>query len=168
MIAMVAVDQAWGIGYQGELLVALPEDQKDTFKRFTYGHTIVYGRKTLCTFPGEKLLPGRTNIILSRDPNFTKEGATVLHSFEDVLAYDAEHLGEEIYLIGGAEVYAGLLPYCREAIVTRIHHTFSADAFFPNLDLDPSWIEDSRSDVVHSVRGYDFSVCRYLHLENPK
>jgi dihydrofolate reductase len=166
MIAIVAVDQSWGIGFEGELLVTLPEDQKDTFKRFTLGHTIIYGRKTLCTFPGERLLPGRTNIILSRNPHFAKEGAIVLHSHDEVLTYAAERPDEEIYLIGGAEVYAGLLPYCREAIVTRIHHAFSADAFFPNLDLDPSWIEVSCSDVVHSVKGYDFTVCRYLHLEN--
>ena len=64
MKAIVAVDRNWGIGNKGELLVSLPEDQKETFKRFTYGNTIIYGRKTLMTFPGEKLLPGRKNIIL--------------------------------------------------------------------------------------------------------
>lgn len=164
MKAVVAVDENWGIGFEGELLASLPEDQKDTFKRLTYGNTIIYGRKTLCTFPGERLLPGRINIILSRDLQYTKEGAIVLHSNDDVLHYASEHPDEEIYLIGGAEVFSNLLSNCSAAIVTRIHHTFRADAFFPNLDQDPAWVEVNRSQITHSVKGFDFAVYEYQNL----
>lgn len=164
MKAIVAVDNNWAIGYKGELLVSLPEDQKDTFRRLTLGNTIIYGRKTLETFPGQKLLPGRTNIIISRNSSFKKEGAIVLHSKEEILAYDHEHEKEEIYLIGGAEIFHTLLQNCSEAVVSRIDHSFPADAFIANLDIEPSWKEVSRSDVIHSIKGYDFTVHHYRNL----
>lgn len=164
MKAIVAVDNNWAIGYRGDLLVSLPEDQKDTFRRLTLGNTIVFGRKTLETFPGQKLLPGRKNIILSRNPDFKKEGAVVLRSVEDVLNYSREHGDEDIYIAGGAEVYRSLLPFCSEAIVTRISHSFPADAYFPDLDTDPAWEKAEQSDVIHSVKGFDFVVCRYRNL----
>ena len=66
MIAISAVDKNWAIGNQGKLLISLPEDQKGVFKKYTAGHTVVYGRKTLETFPGQRLLPNRVNIIMSR------------------------------------------------------------------------------------------------------
>jgi len=161
MKAIVAVDNHWGIGYQGDLLVSLPEDQKDTFKRLTLGKTVIYGRKTLYTFPGQRLLPDRTNIILSRNPFFIREGAIILHSVEDLIAYCRDHEEQELFLIGGAEIFRCLLSYCAEAIVSRIDYSFSADVFFPNLDEDPDWIEASCSDVIHSVKGFDFTVHTY-------
>lgn len=165
MKAIVAVDSNWAIGYHGDLLVSLPEDQKDTFRRLTLGNTIIYGRKTLCTFPGQKLLPGRTNIIMSRNPDFEKEGAVVLHSDEEAIKYCRDHESEEIYLIGGEQVYNSLLPYCSGAIVSRIAHAFPADAFFPNLDVIPGWKEVCRSDIIHSVKGYDFAVHQYTNTD---
>ena len=164
MKAIVAVDNNWAIGYKGELLVSLPEDQKDTFRSLTLGNTIIYGRKTLETFPGQKLLPGRKNIILSRNPSFSKEGALVLHSKEEVMEYNREHELEEIYLIGGEQIYHTMLQLCSEAIVSRIHHSFMSDAFIANLDDEPGWKEMSRSDVIHSVKGYDFTVHHYRNL----
>jgi len=164
MKAIAAVDNNWGIGYKGGLLVSLPEDQRDTFKKFTLGNTIVYGRKTLETFPGQRLLPGRTNIILSRNPDYRKEGAIVLHSVDDVLAYSREHREDEIFVIGGEEVYRSLLPFCAAAIISRIAFSFEADAFFPNLETDPDWKETDCSEVIHSIKGYDFTVHQYLNL----
>jgi len=161
MKIIAAVDNNWAIGNKGDLLVSLPEDQKDTFRRLTLGNAIVYGRKTLCTFPGQKLLPGRTNIIMSRNPSFDKEGAIVLHSMDDVLAYSREHQEIETYIIGGEEVYRSLYSYCTEAIVSRISHSFEADAFFPDLDKDPNWKEESHSNTIHSIKGYDFVVYHY-------
>ena len=164
MKAIVAVDNNWAIGYKGELLVSLPEDQKDTFRRLTLGNTIIYGRKTLETFPGQKPLPGRINIILSRNPFFHKEGALVLHTKDEVLAYNREHEKEEIYLIGGEEIFHTLLQNCTEAIVSRINHSFMSDAFILNLDDEPGWKEMSRSEVIHSIKGYDFTVHHYRNL----
>lgn len=164
MKVIAAVDKNWAIGYKGELLVSLPEDQKDTFRMLTLGNTIIYGRKTLDTFPGQKLLPGRTNIIMSRSHSFKKEGALILHSKEEVLAYNREHENEEIYIIGGAEIYRTFLQYCSEAIISRIDHSFKADVYLDNLDNELSWKEVSRSDVIHSIKGYDFTVHHYRNL----
>lgn len=164
MKAIVAVDNNWAIGYKGELLISLPEDQKDTFRRLTLGNTIIYGRKTLKTFPGQNLLPGRKNIILSRNSSFSKEGALILHSKEEVMTYNREHEMDEIFLVGGTQIYHTMLQLCSVAIVSRIHHLFMADAFIANLDDEPGWKEMSRSDVIHSVKGYDFTVHQYRNL----
>jgi len=103
MIAIAAVDKNWAIGNKGHLLISLPEDQKGVFKKYTSGHTVVYGRKTLETFPGQRLLPNRVNVIMSRNFDYEKEGALVLHSaseLEDYLKLTAESgnvLGHELY-----------------------------------------------------------------------
>ena len=164
MKAIVAVDKNWAIGFKGELLVSLPEDQKDIFKTLTMGNTVLYGRKTLDTFPGKRLLPGRTNVIVSRNRSFIKEGAIILHSKDEIIAYDMKHSTDLIYLIGGAEVYRTMLQHCSEAIVTSIDHAFMSDAFFQNLDAELAWKEISRSEVVHSAAWYNFSVHHYRNL----
>jgi dihydrofolate reductase len=166
MIAIAAVDQNWGIGNKGRLLVSLPEDQKDVFKRYTYGNTVLFGRKTLETFPGRRPLPGRRNIVLSRNAELEIDGILVLHSLSEVKEYMRRHMEEVIYVIGGAEVYKLLLPFCDEAIVTRIEAEFEADSFFENLDVSENWVEIDRTDPVKSVRGYSFSVTRYRNI-NP-
>ena len=84
MIAISAVDKNWAIGNQGQLLISLPEDQKGVFKKYTAGHTVVYGRKTIETFPGQRLLPNRVNVIMSRSFDYEKEGAMVLHSVDEL------------------------------------------------------------------------------------
>ena len=84
MIAISAVDKNWAIGNHGQLLISLPEDQKGVFKKYTAGHTVVYGRKTLETFPGQRLLPNRVNVIMSRSFDYEKEGAMVLHSVDEL------------------------------------------------------------------------------------
>ena len=161
MKAIAAVDKNWAIGCKGNLLISLPEDQKGTFRKYTLDSTVVYGRKTLETFPGQRLLPGRKNIILSRNQSFAKEGAVILHSDEELRSYIKDHDAEEIYIIGGEEVYRKFLPFCSEAIISKIDFAFESDAFFPNLDIRPEWTLLTESEVIHSGKGYDFSVCRY-------
>ena len=170
MIAIVAVDQNWGIGMNGELLARIPEDQRDVFRKETLGFPVVYGRKTLLTFPEEKLLPKRLNVILSRNPDFVKEGAVVLHSETELRVFlecgtsadgDCASSSEKVFLIGGDEVYRSFLHLCDWAIVTKIHHSFAADAWFPNLDGLEEWELTEESDVVESVTGYSFSICHY-------
>lgn len=161
MKAIAAVDRNWAIGYKGNLLVSLPEDQKGTFRKYTLDTTVVYGRKTLETFPGQRLLPGRKNIILSRNPGFEKEGALILHSDQELVSYAGEHEEEEIFIIGGEEVYRKFLPFCSEAIISKIDFAFESDAFFPNLDILAGWTLLAESEIIHSEKGYDFRVCRY-------
>ena len=166
MIAIAAVDENWGIGYKGELLISIPEDQKGVFRKYTLGNTVVYGRKTLMTFPGERLLPKRTNIILTRNPLFEKEGAVVLHSECELEKYRDDHPEEDIFLIGGESVYRDMIKLCDKAIITYIHRTFTADAFFPNLDEDPKWVMETEEEPVNSEAGVTFSVRHYRRIKD--
>ena len=84
MNAIVAVDNHWAIGNKGSLLVRIPMDQK-YFRQMTIGKVVVLGRKTLATFPNGLPLPGRTNIIMSRNQNLKVKGATVVHSLEELM-----------------------------------------------------------------------------------
>ena len=162
--AIVAVDENWGIGYKGELLISLPEDQKQNFKVKTLGHPVIYGRKTLETFPKKMLLPGRENIILTRNPEYKVEGATMMHSVEEVVDYASSNPSETFFIIGGAQIYEQFLPYCDSCIVTRIKKSFDADAFFPDLDKINGWKLFSRDAIVHSVKGVSFEIWTYRRV----
>ncbi|MCR5274436.1 MAG: dihydrofolate reductase [Clostridiales bacterium] len=164
MCAIVAVDENWAIGNKGELLISLPEDQKQNFKVKTLGHPVIYGRKTLDTFPGGRLLPGRENIILTRNPDLLVEGATVMHSVEEVLKYTEKNTDECFFIIGGEQIYRQFLPYCDKCIVSKIHKSFEADAFFPDLDSLKGWKLLSREAYVHSVKGVTFAIWTYIKI----
>ena len=160
MIAIAAVDKNWGIGNKGQLLISLPEDQKGVFRKYTAGHTVVFGRKTLETFPGQRLLPNRVNVILSRNFDFQKEGAVILHSVDELQDF-LELSADEVYLIGGASMYNSLIGLCDKAIITSIRAEFEADCYFPNLDEDPDWELESEEDPVMSEKGVEFTVRHY-------
>jgi dihydrofolate reductase len=145
MQAIVAVDENWAIGSKGSLLVRIPADQK-MFRQETTGKVVILGRKTLDTFPAGQPLKNRTNIILSRDRSLTVEGATVVHSVEELLEAIKEYDGDSVYSIGGESVYKLLLPYCDTVHVTKIDHAYEADAYFPNLDADDAWEVTEESD----------------------
>ena len=160
MIAIAAVDRNWAIGNKGQLLISLPEDQKGVFKKYTAGHTVVFGRKTLETFPGQRLLPNRVNVIMSRSFDYQKEGAVILHSvdeLEDLLALSAD----EVFLIGGATMYNSLIGLCDKAIITSIRAEYEADCYFPNLDEDPAWELTEEEPPVMSEKGVEFTVRHY-------
>ena len=160
MIAIAAVDRNWAIGTKGQLLISLPEDQKGVFKKYTAGHTVVFGRKTLETFPGQRLLPNRVNVIMSRSFDYQKEGAVILHSvdeLEDFLALSAD----EVFLIGGATMYNSLIGLCDKAIITSIRAEYEADCYFPNLDEDPAWELTEEEPPVMSEKGVEFTVRHY-------
>ena len=134
MNVIVAVDQNWAIGKDGDQLVYLSEDLK-RFKSLTTGHPVILGRKTLATFPGGRPLKGRRNLILSRNTDFAPEGAEVFSDVETLRAAAPE----DAFVIGGASVYRQLLPWCDTAYVTKIDRAFPADCHFPDLDQDPAW-----------------------------
>ncbi len=163
MKAIVNVDQNWGIGKQGNLLVHIPADMK-MFRSETSGKIVVYGRKTLETFPGGKPLNNRVNIILSRNPEYTVEGAYVVHDPEELMSFLntelSDYSSDDVCIIGGDSIYRLLVPYCDTAIVTRTEASFDADAWFPNLDEDPSW---ERTDIgeLQDYEGLRFHFDRY-------
>ncbi len=165
MTAIAAVDENWAIGNKGELLISIPEDQKGVFRKYTSGNTVVFGRKTLLTFPGERLLPKRVNIILTRNPSFEKEGAVILHDREELREYEKMHPDEKIFLIGGESVYKSMLDLCDEAIITYIHKTFEADAYFPDLDQLKDWELVEEEPEVLSEVGVSFNVRHYRRID---
>ena len=133
MDLIVAVDNNWAIGNEGDLLISIPEDHK-FFRNTTMGNVVVLGRKTLSTFPNGLPLKGRDNIILSRNKNYKVDGAVVVNSKEELLEKLKEYKDKEIYVIGGGSIYEMLLPYCRYAHVTKINYNYASDTYFPNLD----------------------------------
>lgn len=163
MNLIVAVDNNWAIGYQGELLVSIPNDHK-MFRELTTGHVVVLGRKTLATFPQGLPLKNRTNIILSTNPDYQVKDAEVAHSIEEFLEFAKQYDTEDIYIIGGDSIYKQLLPYCDVAHVTKIDHEYQADAYFPNLDEDPEWKITADSDEMTY-----FDICyHFLKYERVK
>ena len=159
MNLIVNVDKNWAIGYGGKLLVSIPEDMK-FFRSETTGKVVVLGRKTLATFPGGQPLKNRTNIILTRNPEFTAKGAVVCHSVEETLEELKKYPSEDVYIIGGDTIYRQFLPYCDTAHVTRMEHAYDADAWFPNLDEDPEWGLTGQSEEK-TYFDLEFTFCRY-------
>ena len=156
MIAAVGEDRS--LGKDNKLLWHLPDDFK-RFKQITTGHKIIMGRKTFESFP--KPLPNRFHIIITRNPEYTTDypECTVVHSLEEALQLVQEK--EKAFIIGGGEIYAQALPYSDRIELTRVHASFEADAFFPEIDPE-MWelVED-----IHHERderhAYPFSYLTY-------
>ncbi|HHT17100.1 MAG TPA: dihydrofolate reductase [Papillibacter sp.] len=160
MNVIVAVDNNWGIGKDGTQNIIIPEDRK-YFREKTLGSTIIVGRRTVLDFPGQKPLPGRRNIILSRNPSFSIEGATVASSIDEVFRETAHD--ENVFVVGGAMVFHLLLNYCDTAYITKFYTTAESDVYFPNLDAMPNWVLRESSDVFES-QGITFAYHRYENV----
>lgn len=145
MNLIVAVDKNWAIGNGNKLLVSIPQDMK-FFRETTMGKVVVMGRKTLESFPGGQPLKKRTNIVLTRDKNYQVKDAIVVNTVDELLLELGKYDEDEIYVIGGESIYRQMLPYCKTAHITKIHHEYEADTYFPNLDEDDEWVVTGVSD----------------------
>lgn len=145
MNAIVAVDKNWAIGNKGQLLISIPADMK-MFRQETTGKVIVFGRKTIETFPNCKPLPNRVNIVMSTRKDYEVPGATVVHNVEELLEELKQYNTEDVYIIGGDSVYKQMIDYCDTVHVTKIDREYEADAYFPNLDEMPEWSITAESD----------------------
>lgn len=160
MNLIAAVDKNWGIGLKNELLVRIPEDQK-WFRETTTGKAVIMGRKTLESFPGKRPLKNRLNIVITKDKNYTVEGAVVVHGIEEAVAAAAEYDGDDIYVIGGESIYRQMLPLCSTAHITKIDYAYQADAYFPNLDE----LEDWHITQTSEERTYFDIIFEYVKYE---
>ena len=135
MELIVAVYDDWGIGCCGTQPIALSADRK-FFREMTKGAMVIAGRKTIADFPGQKPLPGRVNVALTRT---VKEipGFTVCASTEEVL--ELAKIAERAMVIGGGSIYRQMLPYCDTAYITKVHTTTESDTYFPNMDEMEDW-----------------------------
>ena len=138
MQLIVAVDSNWAIGKNNQLLVRIPMDQK-FFRETTTGKVVVMGRKTLESFPNGLPLNNRTNIVLTRNPNYKVKDAIVVHNMDELHKELKKYNSDDIFVIGGEKIYEQLLDECDTAHVTKINYAYDADAYFPNLDENPDW-----------------------------
>ena len=145
MKLIAAVDKNWAIGYKNQLLVSIPSDMKQ-FRQKTTGHIVVMGRKTLESFPGGLPLKNRRNIVLTSNRNYQVKDAVIVHSEEELKEELKKYDTDEIFVIGGESIYRMLEPLCDEAFITKIDHSYQADAHFPDLDADPSWVLKEESE----------------------
>lgn len=145
MNLIAAVSNNWGIGKDGDLLFHIKEDMK-FFKETTINNVVVMGRKTLESFPNGNPLRDRVNIVLTRNTEFKKDGTVTVNSVDELLE-EIKKYDEEVFVIGGGEVYSLLLPYCNKAYITRVNAEKDADTFLLNLDAAPEWSIISESEV---------------------
>jgi len=153
MIVAVAHDGV--IGVNNTLPWHLPEDLK-RFRALTMGHHIIMGRKTYDSL--RRLLPGRTTVIVTRNENYKVEGALVAHSLEAAIALCEDD--EEVFLIGGAELYQTGLKFAHKLYITEIELDVVGDSFFPKL-VSTEWQETER-EAHTSEKGLKFSYVTYL------
>ena len=158
MELIAAVDRDWSIGREEQLLYSIPEDLA-WFKSLTWGKAIVYGRKTMVTFPGGKPLPGRKNYVLTHHPEQIPDPARGVASVEELL--EAVQQEPALIVAGGEQVYRQLLPFCDAAWITQIDAQGGGDRFLPNLDRMPEWqlVEASEWKNWQDLR---FRFCHYL------
>ena len=135
MDLIVAVYDDWGIGADGDQPVALTADRK-FFRKTTAGSTVIVGRKTVGSFPGQQPLPRRRNILLTRQ-DIAVPGFEIAHSPGETLELCGDD--ERICVIGGGSIYRQMLPMCDRAYITKVHCTPASDTFFPDLDESPEW-----------------------------
>ena len=135
MELIVAVYDDWGICCCGTQPIALSADRK-FFRETTRGAMVIAGRKTIGDFPGQKPLPGRVNVALTRTVQEIP-GFTVCASAE--AAVELAKTAQRCFVIGGGSVYRQMLPYCDAAYITKVHTTTDCDTYFPNLDEDAAW-----------------------------
>lgn len=159
MKLILAADKNWAIGNKGELLCHLPGDLK-FFKEKTTGKTVVMGRGTLESLPGKKPLPKRENIVISSNPDYVVEGATVVHSHEELFEYLKGKDSDEVMVMGGGRVYKDLLPYCDTCYITKIYESFGADTWFVNLDQMPEFEVAWESDLQEE-NGIEYRFFEY-------
>lgn len=151
---IAAVDQRGGIGLANELLVRLPEDMRH-FKQTTMGNPIVMGRKTWDSIG--RPLPGRRNIVVTRDAQWHADGAQRAASIEEAMVLASP--STKLHVIGGAEIYALAMPHANELVITELDAAFEADTFFPpwpRADFHETMREPHRSE-----QGLDFAFVTY-------
>lgn len=152
---VVAMAENGVIGKGGALPWRIPEDMK-WFREITMGKPCIMGRKTWESLP-KKPLPGRINIVVSRDPDYKAGGATVATSFDDAVAAAMRQAPDEIAVLGGAQIYAEAMKRAGRIYLTRVHKSFDGDAFFPEIDARV-WQATQRVAAQTSTTGLTFDI----------
>ncbi len=134
MKLIAAVDRNWALGRNGQLLFSIPDDLH-YFRQLTINGTILYGRKTLLTFPNKQPLPHRRNIVLTHTPATLPPSAIGCSSVADAI----QLAGSDAFVVGGASVYQEFLPFCTHAYITKVFADGNGDCFLTNFDAAIDW-----------------------------
>ena len=151
---IVAVAENNAIGKDNDLIWYISDDLK-RFKRLTTGHTILMGRKTYESLPNGAL-PKRENVVITRDKNLKLDKCIMLNSIEEAIEKYAKS-DEEIFVIGGGSIYEKLLPYAHKIFLTKVHASFDADVFFPEIDSQDWEVTDEEHHQKGEKNEFDFS-----------
>ncbi len=160
MKAILHADMEWGIGKNNGLMFSIPADMK-FFRETTTGNVVIMGSNTLKSFPGGKPLKNRTNIVLYPGGG-KRDDCIIVNSLEELFSEIKKYDPDKVFVIGGAMMYKTLLPYCSEALVTRVDAVGGADAYFENLDENPDFVLSCVSDPVET-NGYTIRFTTYTN-----
>lgn len=155
MIAAAAENNA--LGKDNEMVWHLPDDFK-RFKQLTTGHHIIMGRKTFESFP--KPLPNRTHIVITRQKDYSPENCIVVQSMRDAIGKAPQN--EDVFVIGGGEIYNLGLPYADKIELTRVHAEFEADAFFPKINPDEWKLANEEFHPKDEKHNVDFTFQTFI------
>lgn len=157
IIAIAAIGLNNELGKDNQLIWHLPNDFK-RFKTLTTGHYIIMGRKTFESFP--KPLPNRTHVIITRQKNYTAENCIVVDSLKKAIAICPKD--EDVYVIGGGEIYKQSIEHIDKLEITRVYHSFEADTFFPEIDTAKWELVSEEFHPKDEKHAYDFCFQTYV------
>ena len=150
------------IGAKNELIWHLPNDLKH-FKNLTSGHPIIMGRKTFESLG--RPLPNRTNIVITRDKNWQAENVEKEFSLEKAIE-SAKKINEDIYIIGGGNIYKQAMEFADVLYITEVHHEFEGDTYFPEID-EEIWEEVDRENFMKDEKHpYAYSYVTYKRIQD--
>ena len=157
IIAIAAIGMNNELGKDNQLIWHLPNDFK-RFKTLTTGHYIIMGRKTFESFP--KPLPNRTHVIITRQKNYTAENCIVVDSLKKAIAVCPKE--EDVYVIGGGEIYNQSSDFADKLEITKVFHSFEADTFFPEIDITKWKLVSEEFHAKDEKHAYDFCFQTYV------
>ena len=169
MQAILHCDRNWGIGRKNDLMFRLPLDMK-FFRSTTLNRVVVMGSNTLLSFPEEKPLKKRVNIVLwpgGDRERAERDGFTLVESLAELFDEIRKYGSDDVFVIGGAMMYHTLLPYCSKVLLTKVDADGGAEVFFDNLDENPSWTLETEGDEIID-NGYPIRFCTYRNLSPEK
>ncbi len=154
---IVAVDEHYAIGRDGDLLCHLPNDLKH-FKNVTSGHTVIMGRRTFESLP-KGALPNRKNIVITSAPAEDFPNCVVCRNWDEVFAETKDEIS---FIIGGGMIYKQAIEWVETLYLTRIHHKFdNADTFFPAIDNDTWNLADEEKNEADERHAYPYTFLTY-------
>ena len=156
IILIAAISENNALGKDNNLLWHLPNDFK-RFKEITSGHHIIMGRKTFESFP--KPLPNRTHIVISRQKDYLPDGCIVVENLEKAIAVCPKN--EDLFIIGGGQIYSQSIHFADQLDITRVHHSFEADVYFPEIDSEIWELTSETFNPKDEKHLYDYTFQKY-------